>query len=230
MVPDAPGDREHEPGATEGSGQTDAPLDSWARARRHPIVADRPAVNFFEGALLGNGALGVVVSTRPDAVVIHLGHNNVWDIRLAEHTLEDIGTFAEICRRVKGVLPGVTSLDEEDWYRDYRQRIERNYRQKPYPVPSRAAACCLGLTAAAPSCSGTRWISLPDSARSGSWWSKAGFRLRILVPWRQGATITSAAGTWSTADAELALATELDESITLRAALPGTNASAHTDR
>ena len=50
----------------------------------YPIVAGRPAPGFFEGALLGNGGLGVVVTTRPDAVCLHFGHNNVWDIRVRE--------------------------------------------------------------------------------------------------------------------------------------------------
>ena len=35
------------------------------RARLHPIVCDRPAPNFFHGALLGNGGIGVVLTTRP---------------------------------------------------------------------------------------------------------------------------------------------------------------------
>lgn len=56
-----------------------------ARASRHPIVRNTPAVDFFEGALLGNGGLGAVVCTRPDAIMIHFGHNNVWDIRIAEN-------------------------------------------------------------------------------------------------------------------------------------------------
>jgi len=41
-------------------------------------------VDFFEGALLGNSALGAIACTRPDAVMIHFGHNNVWDSRLNE--------------------------------------------------------------------------------------------------------------------------------------------------
>jgi hypothetical protein len=49
------------------------------QARRHSIALDKPAVNFFEGAVLGNGGMGVVVVTRPDALHFHFGHNNVWD-------------------------------------------------------------------------------------------------------------------------------------------------------
>jgi hypothetical protein len=57
----------------------------FERAKQHPIALDKPAANFFEDALLGNGGLGVVVTTRPDSVLLHFGHNNVWDIRAAEY-------------------------------------------------------------------------------------------------------------------------------------------------
>lgn len=50
-------------------------LDPVSKARNHPIIRKGPAVDFFEGALLGNGGLGAVVTTRPDAVVILFGHN-----------------------------------------------------------------------------------------------------------------------------------------------------------
>ncbi len=52
-------------------------------------MRERPAVNFFEGALLGNGGLGVVVTMRPDAVVLRFGHNDVWDIRVAEEHADE---------------------------------------------------------------------------------------------------------------------------------------------
>jgi hypothetical protein len=39
---------------------------------------------FFEGALLGNGGLGCVVTTRPDAIALHFGHNDVWDARIPD--------------------------------------------------------------------------------------------------------------------------------------------------
>jgi len=57
-------------------------VSSVKQAKKHPIVSTKPAIDFFEGAILGNGGLGAVVTTRPDAVVIHFGHNDVWDIRL----------------------------------------------------------------------------------------------------------------------------------------------------
>ncbi|MDR1454257.1 MAG: hypothetical protein LBJ01_01275, partial [Tannerella sp.] len=71
-------------------------VDPVEKARQYPIVLNKPAVNFFEGALLGNGGMGTVVTTRPDAISFHFGHNNVWDIRIAENYKEDTGTFEEI--------------------------------------------------------------------------------------------------------------------------------------
>ena len=75
----------------------------YERAKLHPLICDKPAPDFFEGALLGNGAMGVVVTTRPDAVLFYFGHNNVWDIRIAENNREKIGTFKEVFQRVKAI-------------------------------------------------------------------------------------------------------------------------------
>ena len=47
--------------------------------------------------------MGVVVTTRPDAIVLYFGHNNVWDIRIAEDNREKIGTFKEVFSKVKAI-------------------------------------------------------------------------------------------------------------------------------
>lgn len=52
-------------------------FNSQEQASKHAMTVNKPAPDFFEGALLGNGGLGVVVTTRPDAVCLHFGHNNV---------------------------------------------------------------------------------------------------------------------------------------------------------
>jgi alpha-L-fucosidase 2 len=114
------------------------------RAARHPIVVDRPAPDFFAGALLGNGGLGAVVTTRPDAVVIHLGHNNVWDIRVAERNRDQIGTFREIFDRVKAIPDTVASLNEDEWYRRYCAMCVENYGA-PYPRPFPCGSLLLGF-------------------------------------------------------------------------------------
>ena len=53
--------------------QAQGTFSSFERAKLHPITSDSPAIDFFEGALLGNGAMGVVVTTRPDAIVLYFG-------------------------------------------------------------------------------------------------------------------------------------------------------------
>ena len=114
------------------------------RARLHPLVADRPTPNFFSGALLGNGGLGVTLTTRPDAIVLHFGHNDVWDIRVAEQHADEIGTFEEVFQRVKAIPDSYAQLDEDDWYREYCAMTADNYDQ-PYPRPFPCGSVVLGF-------------------------------------------------------------------------------------
>ena len=109
-------------------------FDPVARAAKHPIVSNRPAPNFFSGALLGNGGMGVVVTTRPDAVRLIFGHNDVWDIRIGEDTKASVGTFQEIFERVKAIPDTLKTLEEDPWYDNYIKTMGGNYR-KPYPRP-----------------------------------------------------------------------------------------------
>lgn len=119
-------------------------LDPFDRARLHPIVSDKPAVRFFEGALLGNGGLGAVVMVRPDAVAIALGHNNVWDIRVSERNATAIGTFADVFERVRDISDELTSLDEDPWFRAYCETLAQDYRA-PYPRPFPCGMLILGF-------------------------------------------------------------------------------------
>ncbi|MDQ6421476.1 glycoside hydrolase N-terminal domain-containing protein [Paenibacillus sp. LHD-117] len=114
------------------------------KARKHTITFEGPALDFFEGALLGNGGLGAVVTTRPDAVVIHFGHNNVWDIRIAEEHGDEIGTFGELFERLKAIPEHYASLSDEPWYRDYVRMAGANY-EKPYPRPMPCGSLLLGF-------------------------------------------------------------------------------------
>jgi len=118
--------------------------DPLAKAASHPIVRDRPGVDFFEGALLGNGGLGAVVTARPDAVVVHFGHNNVWDIRIAEDNQDKIGTFREIFEKVAAIPSDKNSLESDPWYGKYLQMTQENYR-KPYPRPFPCGSFLLGF-------------------------------------------------------------------------------------
>jgi hypothetical protein len=119
-------------------------VDPVERAGGHPIVRERPGPDFFEGALLGNGGLGAVVTTRPDAVVVHFGHNNVWDIRIAEDNKNKIGTFREIFEKVKAIAADAPSLVSDSWYADYMKMSHANY-DKPYPRPFPCGSILLGF-------------------------------------------------------------------------------------
>jgi alpha-L-fucosidase 2 len=109
-------------------------LDPVERAKLHPIIMNSPAPDFSEGALLGNGGLGAVVTTRPDAVVIHFSHNDVWDIRIAENNKNRIGTFQEIFDKVKSLPDTLSNLENDPWYRAYAAAMREN-DGKPYPRP-----------------------------------------------------------------------------------------------
>jgi hypothetical protein len=119
-------------------------FSSFERAKEHALVFDGPAPNFFQGALLGNGALGVVVTTRPDAVVLRFGNNNVWDIRIAENHRKEIGTFDYVFNKVKNIPDTLASLTDNAWYAKYSAMCAENY-QKPYPRPFPCGSVLLGF-------------------------------------------------------------------------------------
>lgn len=110
----------------------------------HPIRRDGPATDFFEGALLGNGGLGAVVTTRPDAIVIRLGHNDVWDMRVAEGHGGDIGAFDEVLGRLEGLPGSIANIDDDPWFGDYRRAMEASYA-KPYPRPFPCGSLIVGF-------------------------------------------------------------------------------------
>ncbi|MCL6457577.1 MAG: glycoside hydrolase family 95 protein [Gorillibacterium sp.] len=119
-------------------------MNTLEQVRKHAIHYDRPATNFFEGALLGNGGIGAVVTTRPDAIVIHFGHNNVWDIRIAENHQDEIGTFDDLFSRLREIPADYASLNEENWYREYETMTSENY-SLPYPRPMPCGSLLLGF-------------------------------------------------------------------------------------
>ena len=119
-------------------------FSSFERAKLHPVKMDKPAIDFFEGALIGNGGMGVVVTTRPDAIVIYFGHNNVWDIRVAENHRREIGTFDYVFRKVKSIPDTLALLTDDPWYREYSKMAADNY-SKPYPRPFPCGSVLLGF-------------------------------------------------------------------------------------
>src|SRR5690242_12261356 len=71
-------------------------LDGWQIAARNRIVREGPTPDFFEGMLLGNGDIGVVVTVRPDALGLHLGKSDSWDIRVDESHADKVLPFADL--------------------------------------------------------------------------------------------------------------------------------------
>ncbi len=124
--------------------QRDNAFSSFDQAKQHPLEFNKPAIDFFEGALLGNGALGVVVTTRPDGIMMYFGHNNVWDIRLAEDNKEALGTFEYVFNKVKAIPDSLKLLTDDPWYAQYSKMAAENYR-KPYPRPFPCGSVLLGF-------------------------------------------------------------------------------------
>jgi alpha-L-fucosidase 2 len=112
--------------------------------KSYPITGDRPAPDFFAGALLGNGGLGVVVCTRPDAVVLRFGHNDVWDIRVAERHREKIGKFREVFGRVEELSRQGKKPSEDPWFAEYVRLMRDNYA-RVYPRPFPCGSLVLGF-------------------------------------------------------------------------------------
>ena len=129
-------------GAPEGRGAV-IPLDAVAIARRHPLIRTQPTPDFFEGLLLGNGDIGVCVTVRPDAMGIHIGKNDAWDIRVSEEHAAHIKPFQEVLELWKRAgeeakrqgKPEMTYLESNiDFFREYSQLMQASYR-KPWPRP-----------------------------------------------------------------------------------------------
>lgn len=119
------------------------PLDAAAIARRHNLVRTQPTPDFFEGLLLGNGDIGVCAVVRPDALGLHIGKNDSWDIRVSEEHAPHIKPFAEVLELWKRAgeeakrqgRPEMTFLESNiPFFREYSQLMQASYR-KPWPRP-----------------------------------------------------------------------------------------------
>jgi len=85
-----------------------------------------------------------VVTTRPDGIMIYFGHNNVWDIRVAENHREKIKTFDYVFNKVKSIPDTLAVLTDDPWYKEYSEMAADNYRQ-PYPRPFPCGSVLLGF-------------------------------------------------------------------------------------
>jgi alpha-L-fucosidase 2 len=119
-----------------------APLDSTALARKHAIVRQQATPDFFEGMVMGNGDIGVMVTVRPDALGLHLGKLDVWDIRVSEEHERDVKPFAQVLEMVKEAAdtakregdPQRKYLESQPPLAEYTKAVQRSYR-KPWPRP-----------------------------------------------------------------------------------------------
>lgn len=112
-------------------------------ARRHRIVREIPTPNFFEGMLLGNGDIGLCVTVRPDALGLHIGKEDSWDIRVSEDHYPHVLHFRdllELWRRASAEAkrrgqPEMLHLETNiEFFREYTQRVRSSY-DKPWPRP-----------------------------------------------------------------------------------------------
>lgn len=118
--------------------------DPMKRASLYPVEMDKPATGFFEGALLGNGGMGIVVTTRPDAVCLHFGHNNVWDIRVVEENKDKIGTFEEVFAKAAALPADLPTIQHDPGFSEYLSLTARNYHHA-YPRPFPCGTLVLGF-------------------------------------------------------------------------------------
>jgi alpha-L-fucosidase 2 len=130
------------PTATSSSAQSD-----WQSAlsgpRRHTIVRDLPTPDFFEGMLLGNGDIGVCVTVRPDALGLHIGKSDAWDIRVSEDHMRDVLPFSELLElwnrageeAKRQNKPDMTYLENDiGFFSEYTRKVSASYG-KPWPRP-----------------------------------------------------------------------------------------------
>lgn len=115
-------------------------MDIPALAKHHSIRKELAAPDFFEGALLGNGGMGVVVCTKPDGINLHLGHNDIWDIRIEEGHKDKLGTFREIWGKI---CASEGDVHKEPWYQQYEKDVTASYLNYKYPRPYPASSMFL---------------------------------------------------------------------------------------
>src|SRR5436305_15131171 len=84
--------------ALASTAQSSPTLDGHQIAQRHKILRDSPTPDFFEGMLLGNGDIGLCITVRPDALGLHLGKSDSWDIRVNEEHTSHVLSFSDLLK------------------------------------------------------------------------------------------------------------------------------------
>src|ERR1700747_558768 len=123
---------------------TDEHLNASEIARKHMIVRDTPGSSFFEGMLLGNGDVGACVVVRPDALGIHIGKNDCWDIRVSEDIANHVLPFREVLQLWQRASEEAKKMEKPDmlyletrvpFFREYSERVASSYDGKKWPRP-----------------------------------------------------------------------------------------------
>ena len=122
----------------------DGHLNASEIARRHMIVRDIPSPSFFDGLLLGNGDVGACVVVRPDALGIHIGKNDCWDIRVSEDVADHVLPFREVLQLWQRASEEAKRMGKPDmlyletkvpFFREYSERVANSYDGKKWPRP-----------------------------------------------------------------------------------------------
>jgi len=122
----------------------DEHLNASEIARRHMIVRDTPSPSFFDGMLLGNGDMGACVIVRPDALGIHIGKNDCWDIRVSEDIANHVLPFRELLQLWQRASEEAKRMGKPDMlylesgvasFREYSERVASSYDGKKWPRP-----------------------------------------------------------------------------------------------
>src|SRR5882724_2207117 len=123
---------------------TDEHLNASEIARKHMIVRDTPGSSFFEGMLLGNGDVGACVVVRPDALGIHIGKNDCWDIRVSEDIASHVPPFRELLQLWQRASEEAKRMGKPDmlyvetrvdFFREYSEKVGSSYDGKKWPRP-----------------------------------------------------------------------------------------------
>jgi alpha-L-fucosidase 2 len=124
---------------------SDSGIDAFVIAKRHTMRRQIAGPTFLEGMLLGNGDVGVCAVVRPDALGLHIGKNDCWDIRVSEPAEDQVLSFADLLAMWKRASeeakkqgkPEMVHLEENiDFFREYARTVEESYRKKwPRPWP-----------------------------------------------------------------------------------------------
>ena len=123
---------------------TDAHLNAVRDRPKNMIVRDTPSPSFFDGMLLGNGDVGACVVVRPDALAIHIGKNDCWDIRVSEDIADHVLPFREVLQLWQRASEEAKKMEKPDmlyletrvpFFREYSERVASSYDGKKWPRP-----------------------------------------------------------------------------------------------